>query len=93
MVDRAPEKINMDHRPLTTKDVEEIIDAKIANLATKQDIENIVARAMVDSLLKVGRGTKTVIITLAVIIGALGVITGGFKWLLAAIGLSVIKHS
>lgn len=67
------------------------IESTITTLATKEDIENIVRNTMVDVLFKAGRGTKAVIITLAVIFGSVAVIGGGFKWLLGFIGFTYMK--
>lgn len=73
-----------------TERIQALEDA-IKNLATKEEIEKIVRDTISDIFLNAGKGAKAVIITLAIVIGSLGVITGGFKAVLAFIGFQYIK--
>lgn len=74
-----------------TRQIETIIADKIADLARKEDIEEIVTKAMFDSLKKVGLTSKGVIVAVASVVIAIGVIFGGVKWILALVGYSIIK--
>jgi hypothetical protein len=81
---------------MPTKEIQDLekrvkaIEEKIDNVATREDIENIVHTALSDFFKKTGRGAKAAIITAATIIGSIVVIGGGFKWLLGVIGFEYI---
>jgi len=65
--------------------------AKVAELPTKGDIAEIVQNTLRETLLSAGKWSKATIITIAVIIGSLGVISGGFKAILGWIGFVQLK--
>lgn len=75
---------------LTEKERIESLENAIKNLATKEEISLIVKETMKEVMFEVGKGTKAVIVTMAIILGSLAVIGGGFKWLLALIGFHKI---
>ena len=55
-------------------------------ILSKEELQQVVRDTMREELSSVGKGTKAVIITLAVIIGSLTVIFGGIKTILGALG-------
>lgn len=67
------------------------LERHVADLPTKEEIAGIVKSTMKDVLFETGKGTKAIILTTAVIIGALVVIGGGLKALLGWIGFNYIK--
>jgi hypothetical protein len=69
----------------------DIMESNISLLPTKEEIANIVRAAMLDSLLKTGKSTKAILITVAAVMGSLVIIGGGFKWLLGLIGFTYMK--
>lgn len=56
----------------------------------KKVVRDVVQETMKEILFTTGKGTKAVIITLAVVIGSLAVIGGGIKWILGFIGYTYI---
>lgn len=60
----------------------------LEKLPTHKDIEKIVTSAMIEFFKSKGKYTFYTITTIAVLIGALGVIGGGLKYLLALLGFS-----
>lgn len=66
------------------------ISEKLDSLPRKEDIEEIVRAAMLQALLGIGKGTKVTILTVASLVAALAVISGGLKWVLATIGIGFI---
>lgn len=66
------------------------VEAKLKDLPTKADIGEVVKEAMIDALLKAGKWGKATLITVAVLIGTITVISGAFKAVLTFIGFSYI---
>lgn len=60
----------------------------IEKLPNHEDIEAIVSKVMIEFFKTKGKYTFYTITTIAVLIGALGVIGGGLKYLLALLGFS-----
>ena len=58
---------------------------------TKIQMKEIVYDALIDFFEDKGRMTKNILVTTAVVIGALVVIGGGFKWILGLFGYSIMK--
>lgn len=58
----------------------------LANVLTKEDLDDAVQKALVKALFSVGRGTKLTIITIATIVGSMAVIGGGFQWVINLFG-------
>lgn len=67
------------------------IEKQLIDVPTKTDVADIVRETMIDVLFTAGKGTKTVLLTAATIIGALAVIGGGLKWILALVGFHYLK--
>lgn len=67
------------------------IESNMNSIATKEDIEEIVRKTLIDVLFKAGRGTKAIIVTVAIVFGSIAVISGGVKWLLGLIGFQYLK--
>lgn len=66
-------------------------DSNISLLPTKEEMEEITKKVMLEVLFKTGKFTKTGIITLASIIVALTVISGAWKGVLAFLGIGFIS--
>jgi len=56
----------------------------------REEIKLILHEALVEFFTSKGKLTKNILVTIAVVIGALAVIGGGLKWLLGIIGFSYI---
>jgi hypothetical protein len=66
------------------------IEETLANIPKRDELDEIVRSAITDTIFKAGSGVKMTIITMATLIGAIVVISGGFKWLLATIGFEYV---
>ena len=64
---------------------------EFAQRPTKDEMKNIVHDALVDFFTNKGLLTKNVLVTTAMIVGALVVIGGGFKWLLGLFGFIISR--
>lgn len=62
------------------------IEARLAQVPTKADIEEAVKEALFDFFKSSGMFTKNFVLTLAALLVAIGVITGGLKSFLALLG-------
>lgn len=62
-----------------------------AERPTKEEMKQIVNDALVEFFTTKGILGKNILVTTAVIVGALVVIGGGFKWFLGLIGFSYMK--
>ena len=67
------------------------VEDSIKALPTSAQVKEIVHEVFAETLLSVGRGTRATLITMATVVAAVGVISGGFKWLLASIGIGFIS--
>ncbi len=89
------EEIHTEEKHLTTEQKLQrrmrALEKHVEQLPTKDDVAKIVEDTMKEVLFRTGKGTKAIILTTAVIVGALVVIGGGVKWLLGIIGFSYIK--
>lgn len=74
----------------TLRTQQELMELKINDRPTKDEMKEIVHTALIEFFTKKGLLGKNILITMAVVIGALVVIGGGFKWLLGLIGFSYI---
>jgi hypothetical protein len=75
----------------TARNDRQILHNELQNRPTKDEMKSIVHEALLEFFATKGILTKNIIVTTAVIIGALVVIGGGFKWLLGLIGFSYIS--
>lgn len=66
------------------------IEETLASIPKRDEMDEIVRTALTDSLFKAGSGAKMTLITIATIIGAIAVISGGLKWILGFIGFTYI---
>lgn len=66
-------------------------DAKFMLIPTKPELEELVHKAMFEALKSVGITTKTIIITIAVIFGALLTIGGALKIFLGWLGIIIMR--
>lgn len=57
---------------------------------TKDEMKQIVHDALIEFFATKGTLTKNVLLTTAMIIGALVVIAGGFKWLIGIFGFTIM---
>jgi hypothetical protein len=57
----------------------------------REEIKNLMAEALTDYFEDKGRSAKTMLITLATVIGSLAVILGGIKAALALVGFTYTK--
>lgn len=69
---------------------DEMDNERFKNVPTEEKIEEIVTKVIKKELTGIGTGAYAWIKLLAVIIGSLAVIGGGFKWLLLYIGYQKI---
>lgn len=67
------------------------IEETLANIPKRDEMDELIRNALTDSLFKAGSGVKMTLITIATIIGALAVISGGLKWILGFIGFTYIS--
>lgn len=67
------------------------LEKHVANIPNKEEISEIVRDTMKDVLFKTGKSTKAILLTTAVVIGALVVIGGGLKAILGWIGFTYLK--
>lgn len=73
------------------EDKDEVTRKLVESLPTKTETEEIVRRVFLEAIVGAGKWSKMAIVTIAVVVGSIGVISGGFKWLLAVIGFTQIK--
>jgi hypothetical protein len=66
------------------------IDHRLTQIPSKDDIEKIVKEAIIEGVIGIGKTAKFTLITVATLIGAIVVISGGFKWLLGFIGFTYL---
>jgi hypothetical protein len=88
MTHDAPEYFKR-HELDDTRRFKELSD-KIDLRPTKDEIKEVVAEALIEFFTAKGKLSKNVLVTTAVIIGALAVIGGGIKWMLGLIGFSYL---
>jgi len=66
------------------------IEETLANIPKRDEMDELIRSALTDTLFKAGSGVKMTLITMATIIGAIAVISGGLKWILGWIGFEYI---
>lgn len=64
----------------------DLLESNMSMLPTKTDIEEVVRKALLETLFTTGRWTKVGLITAATIIGSIVVISGGLKAVLGWLG-------
>ncbi len=69
----------------------EVVEKAVKDIPKKSDMETIVEDTMIKFFTSKGLMGKNILVTTAIIVGALVVIGGGAKWLLGIIGFSYIK--
>lgn len=82
------------HDYIAFKEIQARLDAQDSNinmLPTKDEIDQIVTDSLVNFFTSKGVMSKNILVTVAVVIGSMAVIFGGFKWLLGIIGFSYLK--
>lgn len=66
------------------------IEETLAEIPKRGELEEVVSGAMKEALFSAGRTAKGTLLTVAMVIGALAVIGGGFKWILGLVGFEYI---
>ncbi len=67
------------------------LEEAIKKMPTQAEISLVVEATIIATISKYGRTTKTVIVTVAGLVAAIAIISGGLKWILALIGFHYVK--
>ena len=68
------------------------IEDHLKEMPKKEDMDELVRKAMIAALSSTGKRTKLWITTIAIVMGSLVIISGGLKWLLGLFGFYVMKN-
>lgn len=66
------------------------IETSLDAIPTRDEFRDMVKDSMFDAIRQAGQTTKMTIVTIATIVGAIAVISGGLKWILGWIGFEYI---